>query len=1575
MKKRVLAILLAISILTTIMPAQHFTNKVNAESRSLTDISDHWAAGKINELLSKGIITGYSDNTFRPNKTITRAEFCAIINKVFGYTQASNDAFNDIKSGDWFYTDVLKAKEAGIINGYNNNFFPGKPITRQDAAVILYKVFELTNINDTKASSYKDFGNVSQYARNAVEVLLDKSYMSGFPDKTIRPKNNITRAEAAILVNKLSGTIINTTGEFSMNKVEGNVVINVPGVTLKNTKVSGDLYLTEGISEGEVLIDNVMVAGRTFIKGGGMNSVIIRDSQLGNVILNKKNKPVRVAFENKSRADEVNINCKSQIELSEETEINKLMLNKGAEGTEIKVKGSVKDLEIMVKDIKINDKAQEMDSKLIIENGVIKKESSETNGSTRESPWTLVMNDEFSGDKIDTSIWTAVNTREVYNNEDEYYTDANTYIENGKLVLEAKKEANGEYSSAKLVTKNKKHWTYGKFEIKAKLPGGQGIWPAIWMLPEDDNIFGGWPSGGEIDITELLGNQPDKIYGTLHYGNPHSSGQGNYVLKNGKFTDDYHVYGIEWEPGEIRWYIDGQLYHTENSWYSRNLNNADSYTYPAPFNRDFYLILNLAVGGDWPGHPDNTTVFPSKMYVDYVKAYELTGRAYREAGERPVNNSNTARLPLEDGNYIYNGGFDQQATGVKGIDNNDGSAEVTNSSYWTFSHVSANTGEAKASNDNGALKVDITKASDVNYGVQFYQKPINLEKGESYKVSFDAWSSENRTMSTKLGSEEDRGWANYSGDQSISLTTSKQTFSYQFKMTGDTNTAARLEFNLGNNGVNTVWLDNVRIEKLPKDLNSSRDALASGNLVYNGGFEEGSKSMEFWKFTTQGSAVATGHVSSDIFKREFVADIASMGTNASSVMLSQDPINLEKGKSYKVTFNARASKNRSIKINLAGLKDDISYSTEKTYDLTTNMKTYSFWFEMTNDTDIKAQLQFNLGDDTGKVYIDDVSVKSFVPANTLFIKAGEASRTVGADIMADGSVSFSSETANISENITVPEDGTYVISYRVATEKNTGWLSAIDIKNKETIPNTNKGWTIVTNHLYLKAGTQNITIYGNDVYLDSFEIAKEIIKDGTMAAASSEWNYWSNTPAASTKSYIDGMENITITNPGSNPWDIGVQQLNISLEKSKLYRLSFDAKSTVNRSMAVALDNFDDTVTYEKYISRNVALTNEMKNYIIDFSMDAASDPNAALTIQLGNVLQSAASEVYLDNIRLVEISNIESGSTQVITAPIITEPEVVIVPSTDNSKYGFEDGTTMGLFVKQIVSNAEVTTAATIVNDSNKAFQGSKALKVYIPNNESEIQVAVNNPEGLSAGQTVTFNVYCPTGTNITGIMPFMLYNNGVADWSWASGDNVLYTDLAGQWKAVTLTIPADHSGTTQKLGLRIYPDSGKAAGEVWIDSIQVQNPAGNLITDGDFKSGVGTWTLSENGGAADPIYVTSGGALAVNVTAVGDANYKPQVARGNISLENSVSYTLTFTAKADNARDVEVVLLDPANNYHYFAGNIYGLTNTEQVFTLTFTADTSTDTSALQFNFGKVSGVSLPTTIYLDDITLVKN
>jgi beta-glucanase (GH16 family) len=239
----------------------------------------------------------------------------------------------------------------------------------------------------------------------------------------------------------------------------------------------------------------------------------------------------------------------------------------------------------------------------------------------------LVWQDEFDGIQLDLSKWEpqigdgCPQLCGWGNNELEYYRTENATVADGFLTITAREESFGgrSYTSARLRTRNQGDWTYGRFEMRAKMPIGQGIWPAFWMLPTDA-IYGTWAASGEIDIMEYLGHQPEEVFGTIHYGGPfplNQSSSNGFTSGSGNFHDDFHEFVLEWEPCEMRWYVDGSLYATQTDWFS------NGGPYPAPFDQRFHLLLNVAVGGNWPGQPDATTQFPQQMIVDYVRVYQL----------------------------------------------------------------------------------------------------------------------------------------------------------------------------------------------------------------------------------------------------------------------------------------------------------------------------------------------------------------------------------------------------------------------------------------------------------------------------------------------------------------------------------------------------------------------------------------------------------------------------------------------------------------------------------------------------------------------------------------------------------------------------------------------------------------------------------------------------------------------------------------------------------------------------------------------------------------------------------------
>jgi len=242
--------------------------------------------------------------------------------------------------------------------------------------------------------------------------------------------------------------------------------------------------------------------------------------------------------------------------------------------------------------------------------------------------WILIWHDEFDGPRLDTAKWNVLLREQSKHHELQYYLPDEVYIENGCLRLRSRVRDYGtmHYTSGRVDTSGKLAPTYGRFEIRARLPGGQGLWPAHWLYPQnrdwamevlmaeavregrERSIPEHRPWYSEIDIMEFLGHEPNVVYGTLHYTTFEGQKKTSSVTwKSDKdFTKDFHVFALEWEPDELRWYIDDELIHSTRAGIPHT---------------PHYLILNTAVGGDWPGNPDSTTVFPQYHDIDYVRVY------------------------------------------------------------------------------------------------------------------------------------------------------------------------------------------------------------------------------------------------------------------------------------------------------------------------------------------------------------------------------------------------------------------------------------------------------------------------------------------------------------------------------------------------------------------------------------------------------------------------------------------------------------------------------------------------------------------------------------------------------------------------------------------------------------------------------------------------------------------------------------------------------------------------------------------------------------------------------------------
>ena len=476
------------------------------------------------------------------------------------------------------------------------------------------------------------------------------------------------------------------------------------------------------------------------------------------------------------------------------------------------------------------------------------------------SEWSLVWSDEFDGNKLDTSKW-AYETGSGHNNEKQYYTKDNLTVSDGTLKITAKKESVGgyNYTSGRIETitgDGQKLFAtkYGKIEARIKLPAGTGLWPAFWMMPADSE-YGTWPLSGEIDIMEARGRVLNEVNGTIHFGETRPFNRsigGTYQLPSNTDITDYHVYGIEWKENVIIWYVDGVEFFRTSNWYTMNDGNVAEY--PAPFNKEFYLILNLAVGGDYDGGKlPSSSDLPGTMEVDYVRVYHnnagySSSNIYMPEGAR--DDAAMAATPVyEDGNLLSDINFTKLNKSV--VTKYDVDLLTHN---WYLMTNKYYPGSATATTEviNGVTfaNIDITDPGTTNYSVQLKQL-LPLAKGYLYNVSFDAKCNDGeRAIKVKPIGE-----TNYCSSYTANLTNKVQNFQFSFIMEDASDKDATLEFNLGQYA-GDVSIGNVKVTVVDtyKEAERKPEATDSDNRV-EGIEKETEKQTEETETTSKNTVV------------------------------------------------------------------------------------------------------------------------------------------------------------------------------------------------------------------------------------------------------------------------------------------------------------------------------------------------------------------------------------------------------------------------------------------------------------------------------------------------------------------------------------------------------------------------------------------------------------------------------------------------------------------------------------------------------------------------------------------------
>ena len=898
--------------------------------------------------------------------------------------------------------------------------------------------------------------------------------------------------------------------------------------------------------------------------------------------------------------------------------------------------------------------------------GTIENPSKRTEAELLKEGYQLKWQDNFDGDTLNRADWNVELHKKGWVNEEwQAYVDSdkNIQVKDGKLLIKPVETVNEDgtksYTSGRINTQGKHDFKYGYFECRAKVPTGKGYLPAFWMMPTDENLYGQWPKCGEIDIMEVMGQETNKAYGTIHYGEPHDQSQGTYTVDaKDNFADQYHTYACDWEPGKITWYIDGVKYHEESDWFSAKSGQGEV-TYPAPFDQPFYMILNLAVGGSWVGYPDDSTTYADQQFaVDYVKVYQKD--SYDENVEKPVKNV-ILREPDTTGNYINNGDFSI-------------AENLSDDKNWKF--LTTLDGDGKAEIKNHEMVISTVNVGTADYSIQLVQPDVPLQKGGTYKVTFDAYADEARTMIADI-SGPDHNYTRYWKDTKVELGTQKKTYTYAFQMTGSDDANGRLEFNLGNTASTAaVHLSNVRIEKTGYEEikeDTTKKVLADGNYVYNGSFQEGKNRLGYWDITKPENATT------EVTGLEDGRRLKVVSPKGTVVTAGQQGLALSEDTKYVLSFSAQANEAETMTVHVAGQKFQAELTNEK--------KNYSFSFQTAADLTDK-NISFDLGLGT-TVYLDDVRIDEeslikngsfnagmagfevycYTPSNVTYVvdslnEDNAADFTINDTGEADWHIQLKQTGVKLEQGqwyrlslkmkSSIDRKVSYALQRDGSTHKDADGNEDWTPYCQETVDLTGEYQTI-TKEFQMKEDTDPETIFNiamgavggkqitqqhricmDDIVLEKIEApeikpeetGKNLLTNGDFSDGTNGWGINTNADQTATTVVTDGGIVFQVKNPGENDWDVQLNQHGFTLEKGCKYRVKFKVTSTKARTIKLGLmDN-----NCQKWYGGEVSY---------EFTMQQDTDNDSKMFISMGKISDenTPASDITLTNFSLEKIT------------------------------------------------------------------------------------------------------------------------------------------------------------------------------------------------------------------------------------------------------------------------------------------------------------------------------------------------
>lgn len=899
------------------------------------------------------------------------------------------------------------------------------------------------------------------------------------------------------------------------------------------------------------------------------------------------------------------------------------------------------------------------------------KEEEQTTDLSYEG-YNLKWEDRFEGESLNRDDWNVeLHDPGWVNNELQSYVDSpeNIYLQDGSLVLKpvenVSEDGSVSYTSGRINTQHKHDFKYGLFEARVKVPEGQGFLPAFWMMPTDENLYGQWPRCGEIDIMEVLGNNTDTSYGTIHYGNPHSESQGSYTLDEGSFSEEYHVFDVEWEPGKISWYVDGKLIHTEDNWYSATEGQGEI-TYPAPFDQPFYIILNLAVGGNWPGNPDDTTdIKNSAYYIDYVKVYQKD--SYDENVTKPIEEV-ILRDPDENGNYIINGDFSVNE-------------ELTDDKDWVF--LTALGGEAGAEIRNNEIAVTTENEGTVDYSVQLVQPNLPMKQGGVYRLSFDAYADADRTMKVGI-SAPDRSFRRYLNDTEISLTQEKQTYNLDFTMTDSDDANGRLEFNMGAAGSTSgIRISNVSLKKTDEIVitDGEKGILADGNYVYNGSFQEGEERLGYWDVQKNDGAEVS--VTNENNIRRLMVN-APEGTSADNpVIVLQTDLALSSGNTYAMSFTAEGEPGKKILVKVAGQKYEFELNgEEQEYD---NKLTVA---DEHADTDLSFVFET-----PGTYYIDNVRIEEDSLIKNGSFNAGFSGYEpyVDSSISSDVTYVVDSLSEDNAADFTINNTGD--AAWKIQLKQNNvelekGQWYRLSLDAKASIPrelmfaiqrdgSSDDDWTPYSGEKIVELGTDynkyeavfqmtgetdpkallsiSMGAVGGKqitekhrICIDNINLEKidapdigeqpageNLLVNSDFSSGNEGWENAVTSPGAADVSFENGRAVYKISNVGTEDWNVQLKQNGIVLEQGAHYKVTFKSKSSEARTIKLAMLS----PSYNWFGGEDLVLDKDQEEeFTVEFTMNEETETNASTVISMGAIseIDTPASTVELSEFSLI---------------------------------------------------------------------------------------------------------------------------------------------------------------------------------------------------------------------------------------------------------------------------------------------------------------------------------------------------